>query len=132
MPALPFRMLYKLLRCACLHCFHLKMPRKEVDRFRQRLTLLQQVHGSQQHLSLLFFQLPEQQQCSACPAAALYQQLFACMPAHSALADLCAVLLHDAQSRSLAALWRHGRLSAKPGLDMPCLECGTCMAVTDH
>ena len=39
-------MLYKLLRCACLHCFHLKMPRKEVDRFRQRLTLLQQVHGS--------------------------------------------------------------------------------------
>ena len=50
MPALPFRMLYKLLRCACLHCFHLKMPRKEVDRFRQRLTLLQQVHGSQQHL----------------------------------------------------------------------------------
>ena len=46
MPALPFRMLYKLLRCACLHCFHLKMPRKEVDRFRQRLTLLQQVRGS--------------------------------------------------------------------------------------
>ena len=39
-------MLYKLLRCACLHCFHLKMPRKEVDRFRQRLTLLQQVHSS--------------------------------------------------------------------------------------
>ncbi len=59
MPALPFRMLYKLLRCACLHCFHLKMPRKEVDRFRQRLTLLQQVLGSQQSLSLLCLQLPE-------------------------------------------------------------------------
>ena len=35
-----FRTMYKLLRCTCLHCFHLKMPQKEVERYQRRLHLL--------------------------------------------------------------------------------------------
>lgn len=36
------RTLYKLLRCACLHCFKLRMADKEVQRYVARLTLLLQ------------------------------------------------------------------------------------------
>lgn len=34
--------MYKLLRSTCLHCFHLKMAQKEVDKYTERLTLLAQ------------------------------------------------------------------------------------------
>jgi hypothetical protein len=36
-------MMFKLLRCTCLHCFHLKMDLTVLARFRQRLALLLQV-----------------------------------------------------------------------------------------
>lgn len=34
--------MYKLLRSTCLHCFHLKMSQKEVDKYTERLALLAQ------------------------------------------------------------------------------------------
>ena len=34
--------MYKLLRSTCLHCFHLKMAQKEVDKYTERLALLAQ------------------------------------------------------------------------------------------
>ena len=36
------RTMYKLLRSTCLHCFHLKMAQKEVDKYTERLALLAQ------------------------------------------------------------------------------------------
>lgn len=37
------RMMFKLLRCTCLHCFHLKMDQAVLARYRRRLALLLQV-----------------------------------------------------------------------------------------
>lgn len=37
------RMMFKLLRCTCLHCFHLKLDQTLLARYRQRLALLLQV-----------------------------------------------------------------------------------------
>jgi hypothetical protein len=36
-------MMFKLLRCTCLHCFHLKLEHTLLARYRQRLALLLQV-----------------------------------------------------------------------------------------
>ena len=40
------RMMFKLLRCTCLHCFHLKLEQTLLARYRQRLALLLQVAES--------------------------------------------------------------------------------------
>lgn len=38
-------MMFKLLRCTCLHCFHLKMDQTALARYRRRLSLLLQVRA---------------------------------------------------------------------------------------
>ncbi len=38
-------MMYKLLRCTCLSCFHFKMDATTLARFRRRLSLLLQVRS---------------------------------------------------------------------------------------